>query len=140
MADAFQMRREVKEEHPRGRVVLVDTIAHIRPEDAGHVVIAGSHGGISSGEYAARVAAAVVFFNDAGGGKDEAGRAALPFLDDRGIAAGTIAHDSAMIGDALDAWNNGIVSAVNARAAAAGFVVGMPLRESVRRILGAVHA
>jgi hypothetical protein len=71
----FEMRRRVLEEHPRGRVVMVDTIAHVAPEDAGHVVVAGSHGGVSSGEYAARVPVAAVFFNDAGGGKDDAGRA-----------------------------------------------------------------
>ena len=98
----FEMRRRVLEEHPRGRVVMVDTIAHVAPEDAGHVVVAGSHGGVSSGEYAARVPVAAVFFNDAGGGKDDAGRAALPYLDERGIAAGTVAHDAAMIGDALE--------------------------------------
>ncbi|MDF3064162.1 MAG: hypothetical protein K0S06_4271 [Microvirga sp.] len=80
----FEMRRRVLEEHPRGRVVMVDTIAHVAPEDAGHVVVAGSHGGVSSGEYAARVPVAAVFFNDAGGGKDDAGRAALPYLDERG--------------------------------------------------------
>ena len=61
----FEMRRRVLEEHPRGRVVMVDTIAHVAPEDAGHVVVAGSHGGVSSGEYAARVPVAAVFFNGA---------------------------------------------------------------------------
>lgn len=135
--EPFAMRREVVEEHPRGRVVLVDTVAHIRPEDAGQVVVCGSHGGLSAAEYAAGVAAAAVFFNDAGGGKDEAGRAALPFLDARGIAAGTVSHDSAMIGDALDGWTSGIVSALNERARAAGFVEGAALRDTVRAVLGA---
>ena len=89
----------------------------------------------SSGEYAARVPVAAVFFNDAGGGKDEAGRAALPLLDGLGIAAGTVAHDSAMIGDALDTFTSGVVSAVNERARTAGFSTGAPLREMVRQVL-----
>jgi hypothetical protein len=133
----FEMRREILEEHPLGRVVAIDTIAHIRPEDAGHLVVAGSHGGISSAEYAQAVPTAAVFFNDAGIGKDNAGRAALAVLETRGIAAGTVAHDTAMIGDALDAWQNGIVSALNERAQKAGFRVGAPLRDTARAVLGA---
>jgi hypothetical protein len=132
----FEMRRRVLEQHPRGGVVMVDTIAHVHAEDAGQLVVCGSHGGVSSGEYAARVPVAAVFFNDAGGGKDEAGRAALPYLEARGIAAGTVAHDTAMIGDALDTFESGIISAVNERARAAGFAAGRPLREAVRAVLG----
>src|SRR5215207_10027448 len=110
------MRRRVLEAHPGGRVVMVDTIAHVHADDSGQVVVCGSHGGVSSGEYAARVPVAAVFFNDAGGGKDEAGRAALPYLDKGGI------------------------SAVNERARAAGFLVGRPLREAIRDVLGRAHA
>jgi hypothetical protein len=132
---SFEMRRRVLEEYPGGRVVMVDTIAHVDPEDAGQVIVTGSHGGVSSGEYAARVPIGAVFFNDAGGGKDEAGRAALPYLESRGIAAGTVSHDSAMIGDALETFEEGIISAVNARAEAAGFTVGRRLREAIRSVL-----
>jgi hypothetical protein len=129
----FEMRRR---EHPRGRVVMVDTIAHVHPDDSGQVVVCGSHGGVSSGEYAARVPVAAVFFNDAGGGKENAGRAALPYLDECGIAAGTVAHDTAMIGDALGTFESGVISAVNERARAAGFTAGRPLREAIRDVLG----
>ncbi len=132
---SFEMRRRVLEEHPGGRVVMVDTIAHLHPEDAGQFVVTGSHGGLSSGEYAARVAIAAVFFNDAGSGKDDAGRAALPYLDDRGIAAGTVSHDTAMIGDALETFEVGIISALNNRAEAAGFAVGLQLCGAIRAIL-----
>ena len=134
--ECLKMRRRVLEEHPRGRVVIVDTIAHIASEDAGHVVVAGSHGGVSSGEYAERVRVAAVFFNDAGGGKDEAGRAAVPYLQERGIAAGTVSHHTAMIGDALETFETGVISAANAQAQAAGFAVGRPLRECIRDMLG----
>ena len=36
----FDMRRRVLEEHRGGRVVMVDTIAHVAPEDAGQIVVA----------------------------------------------------------------------------------------------------
>ena len=131
----LEMRRRVLEEHPGGRVVMVDTIAHLHADDSGQVIVTGSHGGVSSGEYAARVPIAAVFFNDAGGGKDNAGRAALPYLEECGIAAGTVSHDTAMIGDALETFEEGVISAVNERAEAAGFAVGRRLQEAIRTLL-----
>ena len=133
---SFEMRRCVLEEYPGGRVVMIDTIAHVQPHDAGQIVVCGSHGGVSSGEYAARVPVGAVFFNDAGGGKENAGRAALPYLQALGIAAGTVAHDTAMIGDALETFQSGIISAVNEQARAAGYIIGQPLRETIRGLLG----
>jgi hypothetical protein len=135
----FEMRRRILEEHPRGRIVMVDTIAHLHGDDAGQVVVCGSHGGASSGEYAAQVPVAAVFFNDAGGGKENAGRAALSYLQKRGIAAGTVAHTTAMIGDGLETFDSGIISALNAHAQVAGFSVGQPLREAIRTLLGGSH-
>lgn len=135
-AGAFTMRREVVERFGALRLIAVDTIAHLREEDSGQLVVTGSHGGISSGEYAGRVPIRAVFFNDAGGGKDDAGIAALPYLQKRGIAAGTVSHDSALIGDALETWRCGIVSALNAAAEAAGFRADEPLEAALRRLYG----
>lgn len=114
-------------------VVVVDTIAHVRPEDAGQVVMTGSHGGLSSGEYAARAPLAAVFFNDAGVGKDDAGVAALAYLAGLGIAAGAVSHDSAEIGNGLETWG-GVISALNPLAEAAGFKAGEPVQDAVRRV------
>jgi SAM-dependent methyltransferase len=113
----------VKQEIARGaggRVVLVDSITQVTPAEAGAIVVSGSHGGRSSAAFALPVALAAVFFNDAGVGKDDAGMVALQLLEAGGIAAGTVAHTSARIGDAQDAWDNGIVSHVNASARALG--------------------
>ena len=134
----FEMRREIVDQLSDRYVVAVDTIAHVKPEDEGQVVVAGSHGGISSGEYAGRVQIAAVFFNDAGIGKDDAGIASLPYLQSRGIAAGTVSHGTAMIGNALETWNFGIVSALNGAALEAGFVEGEPLRSALRRVYGEI--
>lgn len=134
----FEMRRQVVDRLADRQVLAVDTIAHLRPEDEGQVIATGSHGGISSAEYAARVAIAAVFFNDAGVGKEEAGLASLPYLATYGIAAGTVSHDSAIIGDALETWDSGIVSAVNGPAREQGFVEGEPLKSALRRVYGQV--
>jgi hypothetical protein len=132
----FRMRREIVDRLADRHVIAVDTIAHLEPEDAGQAIATGSHGGISSAEYAARVPVDVVFFNDAGVGKDEAGLASLPFLQSLGVAAGTVAHDSAIIGDAFETWACGIVSALNPAARDRGFVVGEPLKAALRRVYG----
>jgi hypothetical protein len=132
----FVMAREVVETIGGHVVLIVDTIAHVTPDDTGAIVMTGSHGGISSGEYAGRAPITAAFFNDAGVGKDKAGTAALPYLNDRGIIAGTVSHNSAVIGNAGETWNSGVVSALNRLGEEAGFRLGEPIRQAVRRIFG----
>ncbi len=134
MAD-FDMLREIVATIGKKDVIVLDTIAHVRPEDEGQIVMTGSHGGISSGEYAGRAPLAVVFFNDAGIGKDEAGIAALSYLSGLGIAAGAVSHESAKIGRGLETWA-GTISALNPLAEAAGFARGEAVQTGVRRIYG----
>ena len=110
-----------------GRVIIVDSITQLASDDAGAIVVCGSHGGTSAGSFALEVPLAAVFFNDAGVGKDRAGIAALAMLQARGVPAGAVAHTSARIGDAQDAWDNGVVSHVNAAARALGFAPGARL-------------
>jgi hypothetical protein len=121
---------------PRGRVVVTDTVTRIDASDAGAVVVTGSHGGTSAAEFAVGVPLALVVFNDAGVGKEDAGIAGLARLQARGVAAATVAHWSARIGDAEDAWRNGVVSHVNAAAHAAGIAPGAALAVEVRRMIG----
>lgn len=125
------MRNETVAEIGGFRVVAMDSISLIAPGDAGAIVVSGSHGGASSGAFAAMHPPALVLFNDAGGGKNGAGIASLRRLDAAGIAAAAVAHDSARIGDALDAWENGMVSHSNGRAAQAGVAPGLPVKHAV---------
>ena len=60
--------------------------------------------------------------------------ACLPALDARGIAAITVAHTSARIGDALSSYQDGIVSAANAAALHLGACVEMPARGVLDRL------
>lgn len=115
----------------RWRVVLVDSITQIEPADAGSIAVSGSHGGTSSADFAAEVPLALVVFNDAGVGKDEAGIAGLIQLERQGRAAVAISHLSARIGDAADAWENGVISRINAGAARLGLRAGQRLRDAL---------
>lgn len=109
------------------RIIVMDSITKLAPEDVGAIVVSASHGGTSSGEFALEVSLKLVFFNDAGVGKDGAGTAALAMLDECGIAAGTVSHLSARIGDSLDMWNHGVISHLNAAAKRLGFAEGAAL-------------
>lgn len=119
----------------KGRVVLMDSITKVSPEDEGSVVVCASHGGSSSGEFALEVPLKVVIFNDAGVGRDNAGIAALEMLQSRGVAAATVAHTSGRIGDSLDMWENGVLSHVNAAARAAGLEAGAGVRPALTALV-----
>ncbi len=125
---------------PGGTVLLVNSITQVAASDAGAIVVSASHGGTSSGEFALEVPLKLVFFNDAGVGKDAAGIAALAMLQARGVAAGAVAHTSARIGDARDMWEHGVISHLNPHAAALGLRVGERLGEALRRVVRAADA
>lgn len=111
--------------------VLMDSISFVDEGDVGRAVVSASHGGVSSAEYAMRHRLGLALFNDAGVGKEDAGIAALALLEGIGVAACTIAHTSARIGDARDHWENGILSGCNVTATAAGLRQGLPVRTAV---------
>lgn len=121
------MTRRTAEVGRGPNVTLVDSITETSADDAGRIVVSGSHGGASAAHYAVQVAAALYVFNDAGIGKDRAGVVALDLLEEAGIAACAVSHESARIGDAADTLANGVVSAVNERALRMGLTPGMTL-------------
>ncbi|MFC6214407.1 hypothetical protein, partial [Fodinicurvata halophila] len=112
------------------RIVMIDSAADVRPEDAGQIVVTGSHGGLVGGEpaKALQVDGFAGVFNDAGIGMEEAGLGRLPALDQRGIAAFTVAAESARIGEARSSYEDGLVSAVNKHAEDLGARPGMTAR------------
>jgi uncharacterized protein YunC (DUF1805 family) len=113
--------------HPVLRIV--DSITELQVADAGCIAISGSHGGLSSARYALAARPLLSVFNDAGVGKNEAGIAALDFLQDHGLAACTVAHSSASIGQAQSTLHSGVVSHVNKLATALGVRNGMGMQE-----------
>lgn len=127
------MHRQRIDLDPGRWMLLLDSITQLEPGDAGAWVVAGSHGGTSSGEVACGLPLAAVAFNDAGVGKDEAGIVALAMLQQRGVPALAVAHTSARIGDALDVWEHGVVSRLNDAARSMGWREGETLQAAWRR-------
>ena len=129
------MLKKTVEQGKGGKVVLMDSITKVSADDKGAVVVSASHGGTSSGEFALEVPLKLVVFNDAGGGKDDAGFAALEMLHGRGVAAATVAHTSGRIGDSLDMWENGVLSHVNAEARQLGLAKGDKVNTALSRLV-----
>jgi len=134
--DMGESRREVGR-HGAIRILALDSNGLVGPDDAGHVMVTGSHGGLLGGkpETAVKAAVAAALYNDAGIGIDAAGLSRLPALAARGIPAGCVSCFSARIGDALSTWNDGFISACNATAEARGGRIGQSARDFVAALL-----
>jgi hypothetical protein len=115
-------------------IVSAESVTELGPEVRGSVLVAGSHGGRIAGYYAATAGAHAVILNDAGVGKDAAGIAALDELDSIGMAAATVAHTSARIGDGADMLARGRISYVNALGAQFGVEPGMFVADAAVRM------
>src|SRR6516164_3174282 len=105
-------------------IVIADSITRVGPEATGAVVVNASHGGVYAAYLAAKLHTAAAFFNDAGVGRDRAGIGGLDYLQEFGIPAATIGHDTARIGDGADMMAHGIVTYANELAASLGVQPG----------------
>jgi hypothetical protein len=120
-------------------VWALDSAALARDEDRRAIVVTGSHGGLLGGhanDGILDVDVFAAFFNDAGGGKDDAGNARLPVLEARGVAAATVSCHTARIGDGRSTYDTGIIARVNSVAARLDLKEGMSAREAVARLVG----
>lgn len=111
-------------------IIIADSITRVGAEAAGAVVINASHGGVYAAYLAAKLAAAAVIFNDAGVGRDRAGIAGLDYLQEFGIAAATVGHDTARIGDGDDMMAHGVITHTNGLAASFGATPGQSCRDA----------
>ena len=122
------------------KLKLVDSITELKPRDAGCVAVSGSHGGISSARYALVACPLLSVFNDAGGGLDNAGLRALDLLQTNHMAACTVAHHSARIGEARSTLETGLINHVNACGVALGIQIGWTCQQAVDCLLAVVES
>lgn len=118
-------------------VRVVDSITELQPADAGCIALSGSHGGLSSARYAMAARPLLAVFNDAGVGKEGAGVAGLALLQQHGIAACTVSHCSACIGQAASTRAEGVVSHTNEAARALGLRTGEALLPQINALTAA---
>ena len=110
---------------------VIDSISAVTVEMRGEIVVTGSHGGISAAHLALAHPPGLAVFNDAGMGLDNAGVEGLEILNAAGVAACTVSHETARIGEAQSTLATGRISAVNARAEGYGIRIGRPCAEAI---------
>jgi len=115
-------------------LLTADSVTELDARHRGAVLVAGSHGGRIAACYASRAGVHAVILNDAGIGREDAGIAGIAALESVGMAAAAADCATARIGDGADTLARGVVSRVNALAAACGVVPGMPVRDAAVRM------
>lgn len=117
------------------RIVVMDSVSYLEKANRGDVIVTGSHGGESAVRHSLGFFPRGLVVNDAGKGKNGAGIKGLGLMDEQACPGAAVSADSAMIGDGMDAYENGIVSAVNQTAQGMGVRLGMTAREASRLML-----
>src|SRR5882672_10752917 len=113
-------------------VVAAESVTQL-DDVAGHVLVAGSHGGVIAAYLGAKAGVHALVLNDAGVGKDRAGIAGLFYLEDIGMAAAAVDCMSARIGDGADMLARGVISHANLYAAMCGVAAGQSWGEAAER-------
>lgn len=121
----------------RGEIYTASSSATAPDACAGHVLISGSYGGEYNAWHAARRPLRGVILNDAGVGKNDAGINGLPYLDGVGLPAATADAQTCHIADGENMLTQGIISHVNATAAALGCTPGQSVRACAELMRGA---
>ena len=121
----------------RRPILAAESVTELGDEVRGAVLVAGSHGGLIASYFGAKAGAHALILNDAGVGLEAAGIAGLPWLDAIGLAAATVAHTSARIGDGADSLARGVISHANAGALRAGVMAGMGARDAAALLVAA---
>ena len=110
---------------------IVDSVTELGKSDGGCLVVNGSQCGLSSVRYASAARPLLRTFNDAGVSKDSDSLAALDSLQSRSLAACTVSHNSARIGEAQSTMGGCIVSHLNGLAFTLGVQVGQQRQQVV---------
>ena len=110
-------------------ILILDSATKFGADSPGKVAIAASHGAIYAGYLGVRAGLRGIILHDAGIGLDAAGINSLPYLDEFTVAAATVDHHSARIGDGASMATTGRISHVNETARAAGCAPGQTSME-----------
>jgi len=121
----------------RGRnghdVVCTNSIADALPEDSdANVLCTAGHTGRSVVDYIIGARPYGFICSDGAMGRDRSGVSALEPANAAGIPGAAVSADSARMGDGHSTYFDGVISAANALAQAAGVVVGQRASEAAQ--------
>jgi len=128
--------RTVMETGADGRqVVCTDSIAFAIPDDVRNVLVTAGHTGRSAVPYLLQARPFGFICSDGGKGREDAGVAGLAIVEAEGLAGATVDARLARMGDGLSSYRDGIISAANTLAVAAGVRVGMAAAQAASLLL-----
>jgi len=130
----IDLKKQIQTQIDGVSITVTDSITFLNENNAGEIVVCGSHGGLSAGEYAQKHRVKAVFFNDAGIGKNRAGVKSLESLSDAGILACTVDCMSAEIFNGYDTLDNGIITVCNQLATTRSIKKKMTVLEAIKWI------
>jgi uncharacterized protein YunC (DUF1805 family) len=130
----LDLKKQIQTQIDGVSITVTDSITFLNENNAGDIVVCGSHGGVSAGNYAQKHRIKAVFFNDAGIGKNSAGIKSLESLSDAGILACTVDCMSAEIFNGQDILDNGIITVCNQLAKTKNINVNMTVKEAIKYI------
>lgn len=133
-ADSVTNRVVVEDTAHGHKIVCTDSIAFGLPEDVDNVLVTAGHTGRSAVEYLLKVRPYGFICSDGGMGREESGAAGMRIVEANGLAGAVVDARRAKMGDAASTYRDGIISAANALAQAAGVTVGMPAAEAARKL------
>lgn len=133
-----KVRREVKDADGFGHeIVVTDSIVFALPEDSDNVLVTAGHTGKTGAVFIEAVSPRGFICADGGPAKNGSGTSGLVALDEAGLAGACYDVSTAAMGDAFDAWDRGMVSAVNNLASARGLRPGQTVQEAAALLLRA---
>ncbi|CAN5810782.1 hypothetical protein BH11PSE3_BH11PSE3_13740 [soil metagenome] len=118
-------------------VITVPSVTKLPPTVDGAVLVGGSHGAVYAAYLSAKAGARAAIHNDAGIGREEAGVSGLPWAETQGMAMAAVLSGTARIGDGADMLHRGVISRVNALAAACGVAPGQAVAEAAELLKSA---
>lgn len=128
-------KTEIIKQSGNRKVVIADSVTAANDENWGDILVCGSHCGANVGQIAVAAEIGAMIGNDAGMGRNNAGISGFGICDEHGIPVASVASMSAMIGSGVSTYKEGVVSAVNVRAAALGVSEGMSAEQAADRFL-----
>jgi hypothetical protein len=126
----------VVEQTAQGRIWTSGGTTAFHDKIPNDVFCSGSNSSRVFSDGALRIAAKGGIANDAGIAKNNTAVEGVMLLGKRGVPAASVSTLSARLGEGSSTWSDGIISVVNAPAAARGVKIGMTAKEAARLMLG----
>jgi hypothetical protein len=121
-------------------VVAVDSAYHVAAHNRDRdIVVTASYSGVLPARFLAEHRPLATIGLDCAVGPQGASIAGLWYLEALGVPAAAVDVTTVLLGDAVDVWNDGVVSFVNQPARDRGVEPGLSVRQAARLILDSVE-